>query len=78
MATWLRRMFRPARKFRSDVLSREATATRSLDDALAEAEAWAAHAVALARVLRETKAAARKLDRAHVAPIEPRATRTLH
>lgn len=76
MATWLRRMFRPARRLRSAALDHEANATRSLDDALAEAEEWAAHAVALARVLRETKAAARRLDRAHA--VEPRAPRTLH
>ena len=79
MATWLRRMFRPARKFRSAALNHEANATRALDDALAEAEEWAAHAVALARVLRETKAAARRLERGHAAaPVEPRPTRTLH
>jgi hypothetical protein len=78
MATWLRRMFRPARRFRSAALDHEANATRALDDALAEAEEWAAHAVALARVLRETKAAARRLDRTHAAPVEPRPSRTLH
>jgi hypothetical protein len=76
--TWLRRMFRPARKFRTDALIHELKATRALDDALADAEEWAAHAVALARVLRETKAAARRLDPLQVEATEPRAPRTLH
>jgi hypothetical protein len=79
MATWLRRMFRPARKLRTAALGHEENVTRALDDALAEAEEWAAHAVALARVLRETKAAARRLERTHAAaPVEPRPPRTLH
>ena len=73
MATWLRRMFRPTRKLRSAGRDHEGNATRALDDALAEAEEWAAHAVALARVLRETKAAARSLDRTRAAPAELRA-----
>ena len=78
MATWLRRMFRPARKFRSAALTHEVNATRALDDALAEAEEWAAHAVALARVLRETKAAARRLDLTRAESIETLGPRTLH
>jgi len=79
MATWLRRMFRPARRLGRSAEARDLDAARALQTALAEAEEWAAHATALARVLRETKAAARRLDRAHAAPIEPRATnRTLH
>jgi hypothetical protein len=76
--TWLRRMFRPTRKFRTRTLIHEVKASRALDDALAEAEEWAAHAVALARVLRETRAAARRLDLTRAEPSEPLAPRTLH
>jgi hypothetical protein len=78
MATWLRRMFRPTRKFRTSVLTHEISATRALDDALAEAEEWAAHAVSLARLLRETKAAARRLDFGRAETTEARQPRTLH
>ncbi|MBS1104858.1 MAG: hypothetical protein H6Q91_360 [Deltaproteobacteria bacterium] len=79
MATWLRRMFRPARSLGRSAEARDIDGAREMQTALAEAEQWAAHAAALARVLRETKAAARRLDRAHATPIERRAThRTLH
>lgn len=79
MATWLRRMFRPACRLGRSNEACDIDAAREMKTALAEAEQWAAHAAALARVLRETKAAARRLDRAHSAPLEPRATsRTLH
>ncbi len=79
MATWLRRMFRPARRLGRSAEARDIDGARALQTALAEAEQWAAHAIALARVLRETKAAARRLDRAHATPLEPPATsRTLH
>ncbi len=62
MATWLRRMFRPDRKRSRIPEFRGADAESALRAALAEAEEWAAHATALARVLRETKAAARRLE----------------
>jgi thioredoxin-like negative regulator of GroEL len=84
MATWLRRLLRPerdrARRALTDATrAREAVAARALDEALAEAEEWAAHAVALARVLRETKAAAARLERNRAHDASPRpATRTLH
>lgn len=79
MATWLRRMFRPAPRLGHSAEARDIDGARALQTALAEAEEWAAHATALARVLRETKAAARRLDRARATPIESRATnRTLH
>jgi hypothetical protein len=79
MATWLRRMFRPDRRIGRSAEARDTDAARAMQTALAEAEEWAAHAAALARVLRETKAAARRLERAHAAPIELRATnRILH
>ena len=77
MAAWLRRMFRPQRR---RALRGDENAARALDEALAEAEEWAAHAVALARVLRETKAAAERLEARRGAPLEsPRSDgRTLH
>jgi hypothetical protein len=72
-------MFRPDRRIDRNAAPRDTDAARAMQTALAEAEEWAAHAAALARVLRETKAATRRLDRAHAAPIELRATnRTLH
>lgn len=76
MTTWLRRMFRPA-PTRSRILEfRDVDAATALHAALAEAEAWAAHATALARVLRETKVAAQRLEYLPSEPIPPR--RVLH
>jgi hypothetical protein len=72
-------MVRPTRRIGRSTGDHDTDAARAMQTALAEAEAWAAHAAALARVLRETKAAAHRLDRAHAAPTELRAThRTLH
>jgi hypothetical protein len=79
MATWLRRMFRPNRRSARSLATREGNAKLALEEALAEAEEWAAHATALARVLRETKAAARRLERSRDgAKPESAAGRTLH
>ena len=68
MATWLRRMFRPDRRRSRIPVSQDIDAASSLRAALAEAEEWAAHATALARVLRETKAAAQRLHYLHSEP----------
>lgn len=75
MATWLRRMFRPGRSNEAC----DSDAAREMHTALAEAEQWAAHAAALARVLRETKAAAKRLERNGSASIpSPSEGRILH
>jgi len=71
MATWLRRMFRPDRKRSRIPEFRGADAASALRAALAEAEEWAAHATALARVLRETKAAAQRLEYLQSEPTPP-------
>jgi len=68
MATWLRRMFRPDRKRSRIPEFHGDDAASALRAALAEAEEWAAHATALARVLRETKAAAQRLEYLHAEP----------
>jgi hypothetical protein len=79
MATWLRRMFRPARMRSRIPAFHDADAASALRTALAEAEEWAAHATALARVLRETKAAAQRLDYLQSEPLPSRAPeRLLH
>lgn len=79
MATWLRRMFRSDGRMGRSAGTCESDAARSMETALAEAEAWATQAAALARVLRETKAAARRLERSNSASIPPPAGgRILH
>ena len=52
MATWLRRMFRPDRRIDRSAAARDTDAARAMQTALAEAEEWAAHAAALARVFK--------------------------
>ena len=77
--TWLRRMFRPDRKRSRIPEFCDADAASALRAALAEAEEWAAHATALARVLRETKAAAQRLEYLQAEPTHSRAPgRILH
>jgi hypothetical protein len=76
MTTWLRRMFRPDAARRRVPEFRDVEAANALHAALAEAEAWAAHATALARVLRETKLAAQRLEYLPSEPIPTR--RVLH
>jgi len=79
MATWLRHMFRPARKRSRTPEFHDGDAASALRTALAEAEEWAAHATALARVLRETKAAAQRLEYLQAEPTHSRAPgRILH
>ena len=76
MTTWLRRMFRPDPTRRRVPEFRDVDAATALHAALAEAEVWAAHATALACVLRETKVAAQRLEYLPSEPIPPR--RVLH
>ena len=79
MATWLRRMFRSDDRMGRSVGTFESDPARAMETALAEAEKWAAQAAALARVLRETKAAARRLERSNSASIpSPAGGRILH
>ena len=79
MATWLRRMFRSDRRIGRSAEARDTDAARAMQTALAEAEEWAAHAAALARVLRDTKAAAKRLERSNSASVpSPRKGRVLH
>jgi hypothetical protein len=79
MATWLRRMFRPARRIGGSAAARDTDAARAMQTALAEAEEWAAQAAALARVLRETKAAAKRIERSNCRSIpSPGEGRILH
>jgi hypothetical protein len=79
MATWLRQMFRSAGKRSRIPEFHDGDAASALRTALAEAEEWAAHATALARVLRETKAAAQRLEYSQAGPTHSRAPgRILH
>jgi len=79
MATWLRQMFRSARERSRIPEFHDGDAASALRTALAEAEEWAAHATALARVLRETKAAAQRLEYLQAEPTHSRAPgRILH
>ncbi len=79
MATWLRRMFRSDGRMGRSAATCVPDPARDMETALAEAEKWAAQASALARVLRETKAAARRLERSNSASIpSPVGVRILH